>query len=135
MSSVLARPRLMLEFPDGDGEDAVILAETAAYQVKKESGPRVAVFDVEVFDTHAAQGGSDDEHIEKLGNADELLRVLRDEMEDEFDNTLVLTLTLTEFGRTLEQNGGYGTEHGYGTAILMAVGLLKRGKSTLTGLG
>ena len=133
MSSVLARPRLMLEFPDGDGEDAVILAETVAYQVKKESGPRVAVFDVEVFDTHAAQGGSDDEHIEKLGNADELLRVLRDEMEDEFDNTLVLTLT--ELGRTLEQNGGYGTEHGYGTAILMSVGLLKRRKSTLTGPG
>ena len=124
MSQILARPRSMLEFPDGDGEDAVILAETAAQQMKKESGPRVAVFDVEGFDTHAAQGGSDGEHGEKLGNVDELLRVLRDEMEDQFDNTLVLTLT--EFGRTLNQNGGYGTEHGYGTAILMAGGLLKK---------
>ncbi len=41
-----------------------------------------------------------------------------------FDNTLILTLT--EFGRTIKQNGGYGTEHGYGSAILMAGGLLKK---------
>ena len=26
----------------------------------------------------------------------------------------------------LKQNGGYGTEHGYGSAILMAGGLLKK---------
>ncbi len=124
MHQILARPRSMLEFPDGDGEEAVILAKTAAREMKKDYGPRVAVFDVEGFDTHAAQGGNDGEHGEKLGNADELLRVLRDEMGDKFDDTLVLTLT--EFGRTLHQNGGYGTEHGYGTAILMAGGLLRK---------
>ena len=33
---------------------------------------------------------------------------------------------MTEFGRTIKQNGGYGTEHGYGSAILMAGGLLKK---------
>jgi uncharacterized protein (DUF1501 family) len=27
---------------------------------------------------------------------------------------------VTEFGRTIKQNGGNGTEHGYGTAIFMA---------------
>ena len=31
-----------------------------------------------------------------------------------------------EFGRTIKQNGGNGTEHGYGTAIFMAGGLLKK---------
>ena len=93
----------------------------------------VAVFDVDGFDTHAARVGSDGEHGEKFGNADELLRVLRDEMEDEFDKTLVLTLT--EFGRTLSQNGSYGKEHCYETAILMAGGLLKRRKSTPIGPG
>ena len=45
-------------------------------------------------------------------------------MEDELDNTLLLTLT--ELGRTLNQNSGYGTKHGYGTAILMAGVLLKK---------
>ena len=42
---------------------------------------------------------------------------------EKFDNTCILTLT--EFGRRLDQNGGFGTEHGYGTAILMAGGLVK----------
>ena len=41
-----------------------------------------------------------------------------------FNDTLILTLT--EFGRKVEQNGGNGTEHGYGTAILMMGGLIKK---------
>ena len=43
---------------------------------------------------------------------------------DAFNNTLIITLT--EFGRTIKQNGGYGTEHRYGSAVLMAGGLLKK---------
>ena len=42
-------------------------------------------------------------------------------------------LTVTEFGRTIKQNGGNGTEHGYGTAIFMAGGLIKKAKFTLIG--
>ena len=37
-----------------------------------------------------------------------------------------MILTVTEFGRTIKQNGGNGTEHGYGTAIFMAGGLIKK---------
>ena len=53
-----------------------------------------------------------------------IIKNLYEGLGKEFDNTLILTLT--EFGRTVEQNGGYGTEHGYGSAILMAGGLLKK---------
>ena len=52
------------------------------------------------------------------------MRNLSDGLGSALDNTLILTLT--EFGRKIEQNGGYGTEHGYGTAILMAGGLVKK---------
>ena len=41
-----------------------------------------------------------------------------------FNDTLILTLT--EFGRTLKQNSSNGTEHGYGTVVLMAGGLIKK---------
>ena len=47
-------------------------------------------------------------------------------MNSAFENTIIVSLT--EFGRTLDQNGGSGTEHGYGSAILMAGGLLKKSK-------
>ena len=43
-----------------------------------------------------------------------------------FNNTIIVSLT--EFGRTMNQNGGSGTEHGYGTAILMAGGLLPKSR-------
>ena len=40
------------------------------------------------------------------------------------NNTLIVTLT--EFGRTIKQNSGLGTEHGYGSAIFMGGGVLKK---------
>ena len=41
-----------------------------------------------------------------------------------FENTLIVTLT--EFGRTIKQNSSNGTEHGYGSAIFLAGGLVKK---------
>ena len=49
---------------------------------------------------------------------------MESDLGDVFEDTIIVSLT--EFGRTLEQNGGSGTEHGYGTAILMAGGLLPK---------
>jgi uncharacterized protein (DUF1501 family) len=116
------RPAAMM-VQHGDNE-AHELAKVAADELAREDGPRVAVFDLDGFDTHAAQGGSDGEHGEQLNNYDRVLSVLKDNLGDAYDNTLILTLT--EFGRKVEQNGGYGTEHGYGTAILMAGGLVRK---------
>ena len=116
------RPAAMM-VQNGDNE-AHELAKVAADELSREDGPRIAVFDLDGFDTHAAQGGSDGEHGEQLNNYDRVLSVLKDNLGDAYDNTLIMTLT--EFGRKVEQNGGYGTEHGYGTAILMAGGLVKK---------
>ena len=79
------------------------------------------------FDTHAAQGATDGAHADCLSDYDNIVKSLKSSMSKEaFDNTLVLTLT--EFGRTIKQNSSNGTEHGYGSAILMAGGLLKKHK-------
>ena len=121
MKSVQMRPRSMMI---NRGRDPQQLARQAAIQLAKEDGPRIAVFDIGGFDTHAAQGGADGQHGEKLQDFDRVLRSLSDGLGEALDNTLILTLT--EFGRKIEQNGGYGTEHGYGTAILMAGGLVKK---------
>ena len=122
MQQVLSRPRSMLV--SSSPRNAVNLAETAATEMKKSNGPRVAVFDFDGFDTHAAQGGDDGLAGEKLNSVDELINTLHVGLGDAFADTLIVTLT--EFGRKVEQNGGYGTEHGYGTAILLCGGLLKK---------
>lgn len=104
--------------------EAFDLADTAALELAREEGPRVAVFDINGFDTHATQGGEEGRHADKLAYFDRVVSTLRKGMGQAFDNTLILSLT--EFGRMVEQNGGNGTEHGYGTAILMAGGLVKK---------
>ena len=122
IEKVMMRPISMLS---GNGSrKAYRLAGTAAKALAKSNGPRVAVFDINGFDTHAAQGGSIGEHADKLYNLDKIFGELSKNLGQKFDDTLILTLT--EFGRKVEQNGGNGTEHGYGTAILMMGGLIKK---------
>ena len=100
------------------------LARQAATYLRKSDGPRVAVFEVNGFDTHAAQGGVDGTHTRCLVEMDDIIRNLKENLEEAYKDTIILTVT--EFGRTIKQNGGNGTEHGYGTAIFMAGGLLKK---------
>jgi uncharacterized protein (DUF1501 family) len=108
----------------GDRQKNKNLARQAAKYLRKSDGPRVAVFEVNGFDTHAAQGGVDGTHTECLVEMDEIINNLRDNLQEAYKDTVILTVT--EFGRTIKQNGGNGTEHGYGTAIFMAGGLLKK---------
>ena len=106
-------------------DKAWILATNAGTELSRPDGPRVAVFEVDGFDTHAAQGATNGAHADCLSDYDSIVRSLKSSMtKDAFDNTLILTLT--EFGRTIKQNSSNGTEHGYGSAILMAGGLLKK---------
>jgi len=100
------------------------LARQAATYLRKSDGPRVAVFEVNGFDTHAAQGGVDGTHTKCLVEMDEIINNLKDNLQEAYNDTIILTVT--EFGRTVKQNGGNGTEHGYGTAIFMAGGLIKK---------
>mgnify|MGYP001213792184 FL=1 len=102
-----------------------ILASNAGTELSRPDGPRVAVFEVDGFDTHAAQGATNGAHADCLTDYDDIIKSLKNSMSKRaFDNTLILTLT--EFGRTIRQNSSNGTEHGYGSAILMAGGLLKK---------
>ncbi|MDC0352976.1 DUF1501 domain-containing protein [Candidatus Pelagibacter sp.] len=108
----------------GDRQKNKNLARQAAKYLRKSDGPRVAVFEVNGFDTHAAQGGVDGTHTKCLVEMDEIFNNLKDNLQEAYKDTIILTVT--EFGRTIKQNGGNGTEHGYGTAIFMAGGLLKK---------
>ena len=101
------------------------LASNAGEQLSKLNGPRVAVFEVDGFDTHAAQGATNGAHADCLNDFDRIVKGLNQSMSKEaFDNTLIVTLT--EFGRTIKQNSSNGTEHGYGSAVFLAGGLVKK---------
>ena len=106
-------------------DNSWVLASNAGQELSKTNGPRVAVFEVDGFDTHAAQGATNGAHADCLNDYDKILKGLNQSMsKDAFDNTLIVTLT--EFGRTIKQNSSNGTEHGYGSAIFLAGGLVKK---------
>jgi uncharacterized protein (DUF1501 family) len=94
--------------------------------IKSEIGLRVAFADCVGWDTHVNQGGQEGQlagHLRDLGDAlAAFYRDLGDRMED------VVVLTMSEFGRTVAQNGTGGTDHGHGTCFFLLGGEIRGGK-------
>jgi uncharacterized protein (DUF1501 family) len=106
------------------GKDAPLsaLASVAAWQLGRPDGPRVAVLDHVGFDTHASQPG---EHSNKLGDVDWAIAAFQSGLPaDVWKNTLIVTVT--EFGRTVAENGSWGTDHGWGSCAFVLGGALKK---------
>ena len=70
-----------------------------------------------------SQGGINGTHTKCLVEMDTIIQNLKISKKT-YENSIILTVT--EFGRTIKQNGGNGTEHGYGTAVFLAGGLVKK---------
>ena len=100
--------------------------QAAAGFLKREDGPRVAVFDTSGWDTHANEGGAQGALAQRLGVLDQGLRSLCDNLGDVWQHTAVVVVT--EFGRTAAINGTRGTDHGTGAAALLVGGAVKGGK-------
>lgn len=118
------RVKLLNSSMSGLSRDPAGLALTAGQEMAKPGGPNVSVIRIPDFDTHARQGVDDGMLPRLLTTVDEVFRAYRIGLGDAWSNSIVLTLT--EFGRTVKENGSDGTDHGYGTAALMAGGLLKK---------
>ena len=66
------------------------LAKKAAVYLRKASGPRVAVFEVNGFDTHAAQGGVDGTHTECLVEMDDIIKNLKANLKEAYQDTIAV---------------------------------------------
>jgi uncharacterized protein (DUF1501 family) len=95
--------------------------------LKREDGPRVAVFDTGGWDTHANQGaGGQGQLAARLKALDGGLRALKESLGPVWRHTAVLLVT--EFGRTAAANGSRGTDHGTGTAAFLVGGAVNGGR-------
>ena len=103
--------------------DPVSLAEYAGKEMSKENGPNASVIRIGQFDTHANQVGAHDRQLKII---DDVFAGYKRGLGDAWDKSIILTLT--EFGRTVAVNGTRGTEHGYGTAGLLAGGTISKGR-------
>ncbi|MEJ0013610.1 MAG: DUF1501 domain-containing protein [Bauldia sp.] len=108
----------------GMGQDAQLsgLAQVAAKQLARSNGPRVAVLDHVGFDTHASEPG---EHSDKLRDVDQAIAELRKGLPDDiWRKTLIVTVT--EFGRTVAENGSWGSDHGWASCAFVVGGALRK---------
>lgn len=95
--------------------------------LKRDDGPRVAVFDTGGWDTHANQGaGGQGQLAARLKALDGGLRALKESLGPAWRDTAVLLVT--EFGRTAAANGSRGTDHGTGAAAFLVGGAVNGGR-------
>jgi len=98
----------------------------AAEFLRREAGPKVAVFDTTGWDTHANEGAAQGQLASRLAALDAGLRMLKEQLGPVWNDTAVLLAT--EFGRTAAINGTRGTDHGTATAAFLLGGAVKGGR-------
>jgi uncharacterized protein (DUF1501 family) len=108
----------------GNFRNPEALMTFASDQMAKDDGPRVGLLDLVGFDTHALQGDEHGKQSEMLSQTDNLIEQFSKQMGDKWKNTVVVTVT--EFGRSVNENGSKGTDHGWGSCIFLAGGLVKK---------
>jgi uncharacterized protein (DUF1501 family) len=107
-------------------KEARALAEIAEL-VKRDVGLRVAWLDVGGWDTHQGQGDGEKGRLARLSEGlAKSLSALRADLGDRFQKVAVLVMT--EFGRTVRENGTGGTDHGHASVMFLMGGSVKGGK-------
>ncbi|MDS9466149.1 DUF1501 domain-containing protein [Paracoccus sp. MBLB3053] len=106
----------------GADAEAVALGRFAADRLNAEA--RIAAFSITGWDSHANQGAVIGRALERLSGA---ILALREGLGENWGRTTVLAMT--EFGRTVRENGSSGTDHGTGGALIMSGGAIRGGRA------
>lgn len=97
-----------------------------AYLIKARVGLQVAAVEHEGWDTHVAQGAGEGRFAQRADDLATALRAFWDDLEGYHDEVLVMTMT--EFGRTVHENGSGGTDHGHGSCLFLLGNRVAGGK-------
>ncbi|MBT4284542.1 MAG: DUF1501 domain-containing protein [Rhodobacteraceae bacterium] len=107
--------------------DPQSLAEYAGKAMAKKDGPTASVIRLSGFDSHASQDdGNGNDHGIDLAKIDGVIAAYKRGLGGAWDNSIILTIT--EFGRTVAVNGTRGTDHGYGSAGIIAGGAISKSR-------
>ncbi len=126
MHAALSEARILaasgMEMSPEKTSEHVQVAEFAAQQLSGDA--RIAAFSLNGWDSHRNQGRVLGNALDRLA---ETLTTLRDKMRvDTWGKTAVVAMT--EFGRTVRQNGTNGTDHGTGGLMVLAGGAVRGGR-------
>lgn len=97
-----------------------------AQLVKADVGLEVAFADVGGWDTHVNQGASTGQLATRLSDFARAIAALVTDLGDRMADVTIMTMS--EFGRTVRQNGNGGTDHGHASALFVIGGAVKGGR-------
>ncbi|MBH9552033.1 DUF1501 domain-containing protein [Inhella gelatinilytica] len=101
-------------------------ARRLAQVMRADASVQFAVAELGGWDTHARQGAAQGALAGRLGALAEGLAVLARELGPLWRDTVVTVVS--EFGRTVRENGTGGTDHGHGNALWLLGGAVQGGR-------
>ena len=105
------------EYPRGRLGDSM---QQIAQLIKAELGVEIAFADLSGWDTHVNQGSDQGQLAARLTELGQALAAFATDLGERMSEVCVLTMS--EFGRTIRENGTNGTDHGHATAMLVLGG-------------
>jgi uncharacterized protein (DUF1501 family) len=97
-----------------------------AQLTKADVGLEVAFADIGGWDTHVNQGAGQGQLAGRLDDFGNAIAALVVDLGDRMADTVVLTMS--EFGRAVNENGNRGTDHGHGNAMMVVGGGVRGGR-------
>jgi uncharacterized protein (DUF1501 family) len=111
------------QYPRGKLGDSM---QQIAQLIKAELGVEIAFADVSGWDTHVNQGNDQGQLAARLTELGQSLAAFATDLGERMRDVCVLTMS--EFGRTISENGTNGTDHGHATAMLVLGGNVRGGR-------
>jgi uncharacterized protein (DUF1501 family) len=93
---------------------------------KADVGLEIAFAETGNWDHHSAEGGATGQLANRLDDFARGIAALAADLGERMADTVILTMS--EFGRTVAENGTRGTDHGHGNAMLAIGGPVKGGR-------
>ncbi len=97
-----------------------------AQLIKADAGVEVAFTDIGGWDTHIGQGGANGQLANRFTELGRGIRAFYDDLGDLMEDVLVVSMC--EFGRTVQENGSGGTDHGHGNCMMLLGGAADGGQ-------
>jgi uncharacterized protein (DUF1501 family) len=97
-----------------------------AQLIKSNVGLEIAFTDVSGWDTHAGEGGAQGQLANNLRQFSDAIAAFARDLGSRMSD--VVLVTMSEFGRTVRENGNRGTDHGHANVMLLLGGNVRGGK-------
>jgi uncharacterized protein (DUF1501 family) len=117
------KPAAGANYPNGHFGDSL---RQLAQLIKANLGVQVAFADIGGWDHHVNEGSTQGQIANVLREFSQSLAAFWTDLGDLADDTVVVTMS--EFGRTVRENGNRGTDHGHANVMFVLGGPVKGGK-------